>query len=291
MRSDQVCLSFKDGVPRPDTRLAFSAGGFSLEHVRINERRAFDYDWRGTSHYLALHDIDLSDGETMIEGARVVQGGELRDRMTFAPKDCRVQGWTALADGNHGYLALFFAPDLAEAEHERPLIGSAPGPLVYFSDPSLNWTLRRLQRLIGSAEGFDTLAAETLCLAAALQLYAVQGFSAPGTEGRLAVEQQRRVEEYIAASLNQPITLAELAGVAGTSRFHFARAFRRTYGQPPHQYLLRRRIAQAVTLLGQSRLAIAAIAELTGFTSPARLSTAFRRTMGCSPRTFRERAA
>jgi len=167
------------------------------------------------------------------------------------------------------------------------LLGLEPKPLLYFQDPALNWTLRRLQSLIADGDGFDVLTGETLCLLAALQLYSVEGFAA--APGRLTLAQKGRIEDYIGSSIGQPITLSELASVSGMSRFHFARSFHRTYGQPPHQYLLRRRIARAATLLARSSLPIAEIAEITGFSAPARLSTAFRRIMGCSPRWFRNR--
>ena len=290
MPAESVSLSFKEGPCRPDSRCLLSVGDFTVERVRMHQQRAFEYDWRGTSHYLAIHDIDLLDGETLVDGARNSQGDTLRDRMTFAPSGCRVRGWSALAPGEHGYLALFFPPDIAEAERERPLLGLEPAPLIYFEDPSINWTLRRLQQFADCNDGYDVLAAETLCLAAALQLYPIMQFAVTAPTGRLTLNQQRRIDDYVAASLKQPISLTDLAMISGMSRFHFARSFRRTYGQPPHQYVLRRRIALAVTMLTRSNTPIAEIAQNVGFSAPARFSTAFRRTIGCSPRVFRERA-
>lgn len=290
MTPDAVYLNFREGAPTPETRHSLHLGNFTLERVRFDGGRGFDYDWMGTSHYLALHDIDLVDGETFIDGAPAVQGGDLRDQITFAPRHCRVQGWSALSSGDHGYIALFFPHDLAESERERPLLGREPDPLIYFQDPSLNWTLRRLQQIIDCADGFDIVAGETLCLAAALQLYPVIGASESLPRGLLTLTQQRQVHDYIDSSIDQPISLSTLADIAGMSRFHFARSFRQTYGQPPHQYLLRRRIALAASLLSRTTIPVSLIAQRVGFSAPARFSTAFRRMMGCSPRSFRDRA-
>lgn len=291
MQDDAVSLKFREGQRAPETRRAFDIADFTLERVLIDGSQSFDYDWRGSRHYLALHDIDINDGETVLDGATVSQGGELRDRITFAPKDCRVQGWSDLGVGNHGYIALFFAPGLAESERERPLLGSEPDPMVYFQDPALHRTLRRLQQLVDGADGFDAVAGETLCLTAALQLYPVVGFTRTESRGRLTLQQQCRIRDYIADSMEQPISLSILASLTGMSRFHFARSFRETFGLPPHQYLLRRRIALAADLLSRTTMPITLIGQRVGFSAPARFSTAFRRTMGCSPRSFRDRVA
>jgi len=53
------------------------------------------------------------------------------------------------------------------------------------------------------------------------------------------------VIDYIEANLARPITLRELAGLAGVSARHFERAFRQRLGLPPHAYVLRRRVSAA----------------------------------------------
>lgn len=93
--------------------------------------------------------------------------------------------------------------------------------------------------------------------------------------GRLSRIQERVVTGFIPDNLHQPVSLSELAAHVSLSRFHFARAFARTFHMPPHQYLLRRRLAAAANMLVTSRKPIGQIAQETGFSSPARLSIAF----------------
>lgn len=97
----------------------------------------------------------------------------------------------------------------------------------------------------------------------------------------------RRVLDFIEANLGADIELEDLASVAGSSRFHFSRAFRDATGFPPYRYLIHRRIDAAKTLLLQDDLTIAQIAEQCGFNSQSQFSAMFRRVFGTSPARFR----
>ena len=66
--------------------------------------------------------------------------------------------------------------------------------------------------------------------------------------GGLAPWQIKRAEEKLAANLEGNVSLADLAAHCGVSVGHFARAFRRSIGLSPHQWLLRRRIDEAKRL-------------------------------------------
>jgi AraC family transcriptional regulator len=262
--------------------------GFSLESVRIRESRAFDYDWLGDRHYLAVHHIVLRDGEVAVDGVGCARKADLRDKLTFVPPHARVSGWSDLAGDDHGYAALFFDPHLAEAEYERPLLGGAVRPLLYFENAPLCRTLWRLETLLTANPDPDPLVAETLGLYAVLQLQPLLDVHFEHAAGKLSLLQQSRIADFVQAHLSAPVSLTDLAAVAGLSRYHFARSFTRTYGRSPHQYVLSRRITEAACLLADSRLPVGEIAPRVGFSSPARLSIAFRRIFGVSPRAFRQ---
>jgi AraC family transcriptional regulator len=51
--------------------------------------------------------------------------------------------------------------------------------------------------------------------------------------GGLARRVLGRVRAYVEENVGQPITLDDLAGIAGVSRFHFARQFRVSTGASP----------------------------------------------------------
>lgn len=104
---------------------------------------------------------------------------------------------------------------------------------------------------------------------------------------KLAPRRLQRVLEYMDANLGREIELDDLAGAAGSSRYHFSRAFREATGYPPYRYLIRRRIDAAKTLLLQDTLSIADVAQQCGFNSKSQFSAMFRRVFGTSPGRFR----
>lgn len=97
------------------------------------------------------------------------------------------------------------------------------------------------------------------------------------------------VREYIDAHLAAPLSLQELAAVVQLSPSYFARCFAQAMGQTPYQYVLERRLAQAMTLLTSTDNPIAGIARDVGFASQSHLTATFRRLVGCTPKAFRTR--
>jgi len=85
----------------------------------------------------------------------------------------------------------------------------------------------------------------------------------------------------------EPLTVADLAAAAGLSRSHFSREFRRAFGEPPHVYLLTRRLERAAALLRNTDYAIADICYQVGLTSIGSFTTSFTRMFGKSPAAYR----
>lgn len=103
----------------------------------------------------------------------------------------------------------------------------------------------------------------------------------------LAPRGVQRALDFIHANLAAHIHLEDMAAAAHMSVFHFSRTFRRTLGTGPHRYLVEVRIERVKTLLLSGNLALAAIADETGFSDQSHMSKAFRRFTGMSPRAFR----
>lgn len=105
-------------------------------------------------------------------------------------------------------------------------------------------------------------------------------------EGVLAGLADARIARALTAMHIDPrrhFLLDDLAEIAGMSRSRFAKAFRKTLGTTPIEYLNGWRIARAQNLLRKGK-AIKLIAEAVGYDSPAAFSRAFSRICGCSPR-------
>ena len=97
----------------------------------------------------------------------------------------------------------------------------------------------------------------------------------------------RRVVAYIDARLGSPISLDDLANVAGVSRFHFHRQFRKSVGVTPREYVLRARIERAKGLLTESDLTVGEVSGAVGFADQSHFSNIFRRLTAMTPRSFR----
>jgi AraC-like DNA-binding protein len=109
----------------------------------------------------------------------------------------------------------------------------------------------------------------------------------PSMESGLPRYKLRRVMAYVEAGLGGPISLDDLANVAGVSRFHFHRQFRKTVGVTPREYVLRARIERAKGLLTESDLTVGEVSGAVGFADQSHFSNIFRRLTAMTPRGFR----
>jgi AraC-like DNA-binding protein len=87
----------------------------------------------------------------------------------------------------------------------------------------------------------------------------------------------------------EPLDVDDLARAARLSRAHFSREFRRAFGEPPHSYLLTRRLERAAALLRTTDRSVADICFSVGLQSVGSFTTSFTRTFGLSPTAYRAR--
>jgi len=104
-----------------------------------------------------------------------------------------------------------------------------------------------------------------------------------GREVRRVVEAIRFVESDAA----RPVQLQDLAAIAGMSKYHFLRVFRRLTGVTPHQYLISARMRRAALGLVSSRRPVIAIALDSGFGDLSTFNKRFRATFGLTPTQYR----
>lgn len=108
----------------------------------------------------------------------------------------------------------------------------------------------------------------------------------PDRRGGLAPARLRRVLERVEQDPGG-LALNDLAREANMSRYHFARAFRRSTGTSPHAYVARRRVERALERLDDPGLSVGQVARAAGFSHASHLARVMRRTMGLTPRQFR----
>lgn len=99
----------------------------------------------------------------------------------------------------------------------------------------------------------------------------------------------KQLKDYIEAHLAEDLAIATLSALIPMSQFHFARAFKAAVGEPPHRYIMQRRIERAKVLLAATRLSVAEVSHQTGFSSQSHFTTQFRKAIGVTPKQFRER--
>ncbi len=98
-----------------------------------------------------------------------------------------------------------------------------------------------------------------------------------------------RAKDLADARYFEPLTVEDLAGAAGYSRAHFIRAFKRTFGEAPHAYLLTRRLERAAALLRNTDRSVADICVSVGLNSVGSFTSTFTRTFGMSPTSYRRK--
>jgi AraC family transcriptional regulator len=109
----------------------------------------------------------------------------------------------------------------------------------------------------------------------------------PYLRGGLATWQAKRIRSYIADKLDSRLLAAELAGVVQLSTSHFHRAFRKTFGETPAAYIMKRRIRRAQELMLSSRKPLSQVALECGMCDQAHLCRSFRRFVGINPNAWR----
>jgi AraC-like DNA-binding protein len=96
-----------------------------------------------------------------------------------------------------------------------------------------------------------------------------------------------RAKDLIDARYRDPLDVSALARAAHLSPAHFAREFRRAFGETPHQYLLTRRLERAGALLRSTDRSVAEICLMVGLRSVGSFTTSFGRVYGMSPTAYR----
>jgi len=105
--------------------------------------------------------------------------------------------------------------------------------------------------------------------------------------GGLAPWQVRCVSTHIEGHLTDNIHCEDLSELVDLSLSHFMRAFRDSFGCPPHAYVMKRRIECAQGLMLTTDSGLGQIALECGLADQSHLSRLFRRFVGESPAAWR----
>lgn len=158
-------------------------------------------------------------------------------------------------------------------------------------DPLIQHIALGLLAEADSKEQVGRMYAESLAQTLILHLlknYSTAGFARENSSGGLSGYKLRRAQEFINENLEEDLTLSEVAAAVNLSPFHFNRAFRRSTGLTPQQYLVRQRINRAKELLIKGDLPLVEVGICAGFKNQSHFTTVFRKFTALTPKAFRE---
>jgi AraC family transcriptional regulator len=107
-------------------------------------------------------------------------------------------------------------------------------------------------------------------------------------QGGLGSARLRRIKELVHAKLEDDLSLDEMAQSIGLSTAHFARMFRKSTGETPHQFVLRQRLERAKAMLRAPDARVLDVAVACGFKTQQHFAQVFRDVCGVSPTEYRE---
>lgn len=166
--------------------------------------------------------------------------------------------------------------------------GLQPNPyphLLLSYDALISPVLLALEQAVVS--GAPDLYAESAAHLLALHLLSRQCGDRPAKSPAPDGERLRRVDEFMKANLEKPLSLASLAEVAGCSTFRLIRLCKSAWAESPFQRLTRLRMERGQQLLRDTEVDILTIAFECGYSNPSHFATAFRRFVGRPPTAFR----
>jgi AraC family transcriptional regulator len=246
-----------------------------------------EFRFQGPVHLLVVYrEGARRDGETTIEGLLPSRVRSFVNKLTFVPAGHAYREWhQTSASTQVTFLYLDPAKLPNPDDPDRPYT-----PRMYFEDSVVCETAAKIRNAIESGEQRSAPYLEALYSVLAHELSRPDrdlARTSPLNRGGLASWQKRVVVGYLEEHLSEQICLDRLARLIRLSEHHFCRAFKQSFGIPPHQYHVQRRMESAKVLLADRKVSVTEIALTLGYSQTSSFSVAFRKTTGWTPREYR----
>jgi AraC family transcriptional regulator len=271
---------------RAVTRRGMEWQGIGTEFVQATTQHRVDYRFRSHMHLLAAYEQGVRrDGESYVEG---VPRSTLRDvakKLTFAPAGHEYREWHEPRTPV-GVTYFYFDSAEIQADSDDAISDMLFAPRLFFEDATIWGTAAKLRQAIDAPGGANRLYVEALgvvLIHELVRLHHVTPRAEAPVRGGLAAWQQRIVTGYIEEHLCQQIPLTALARLARLSTYHFCRAFKQSFGVPPHRYHTNRRIEQAKLMLAERKHSVTEVGLTLGFSETSSFTAVFRKITGQTP--------
>ena len=160
--------------------------------------------------------------------------------------------------------------------------------LLNFSNERMWLHARRLVEESRAPREFSALYFESLAMTLVIDALRLdRTHYSQSKTGGLSQKQLRTVTDFIEENIAANVSLSQLAKLTGLSPSHFAHAFKRSTGRPPHRWRLEARVRRAQELLTSTTLSLSEVGEEIGFSDQAHFTRVFRRIAGMTPRAWR----
>jgi AraC family transcriptional regulator len=209
-------------------------------------------------------------------------------------------GDLALCDRHVGeWVGLMATPHLQLGISDAPLMAASDGaygevelhPHRKFADPRLGALVAaaHAEMVAGFSSGRLFLDSIEQAMAVALvNGHAVRHRPVQMYKGGLGSARLRRIKEFVHAKMEDDLSLDEMAQSVGLSTAHFARMFRKSTGETPHQFVLRQRIERAKAMLRAPDARVLDVAVACGFKTQQHFAQVFRNVSRVSPTEYRQ---
>ncbi len=209
-------------------------------------------------------------------------------------------GDLALCDRHQGeWVGLMNTPHLQIGISDAALMASSDGaygevelrPSRKFAEPRLSAMVAAVHAEMVAGFSSGRLFLDSVEQAMAVTLvkgHAVRHRPVQIYRGGLGSARLRRLKEFVHAKMEDDLSLDEMAQSVGLSTAHFARMFRKSTGQTPHQFVLRQRLERAKAMLRAPDARVLDVAVACGFKTQQHFAQVFRDVCGISPSGYRQ---
>jgi AraC family transcriptional regulator len=289
----QVALSTEISSPTVDIaphrvirRRGMEWHGMSAEFVQATTRDRVDCRFRSPRHLLAAYEQGVRrDGETYVEGTARSALRDVTRKLTFVPAGHEFREWHDPRTPM-GVTYFYFDPVELSIESGESLADMLLTPRLFFEDATIWSTAAKFRHAIDVPGAPNRLYVEALGVVLIHELARLnRGMSQAETpiKGGLATWQQRVIADYIEDHLPEQIPLAKLARLVRLSTFHFCRAFKQSFGVPPHRYHTNRRVERAKVMLAERTHSVTEVGLTLGFSETSSFTAVFRKVTGQTP--------
>ncbi len=199
--------------------------------------------------------------------------------------------WTNAVEVRHVYLSEALVSKVATDLLERPAADVKLLDVLKVRDPDVTALVDKIAKETTKGAVGGTLYVEALSIQLAaylLKRYAAVNYRCGEQSARFSSAQQRHIIDFVDSNLHESLSLQTLANELGMGVWTFIRRFRGTFSEPPHAYIISRRIARAQDLICHGAMPLKEIALACGFSDQAHLTRVVRKHLKLTPGSLRK---